>query len=64
MLGVELLLPKTKPIIVGTFYRPPQQSSFVEQFEKCQSQLKADCEIILIGFLNICYKDQRGPLYK
>lgn len=64
MLCVELLLPKTKPIIVGTCYRPPQQSSFVEQFEKCLSQLKADCEIILLGDLNICYKDQRGPLYK
>lgn len=64
ILCVELLLPKTKPIIVGTCYRPPQQSSFVEQFEKFISQLKAVCEIILLGDLNICYKDERGPLYK
>ena len=27
---VEILLPKTKPVIVGIIYRPPNQSNFLE----------------------------------
>ncbi|CAC5378070.1 unnamed protein product [Mytilus coruscus] len=52
-LCIELLLPKSKPIFVGTCYRPPQNCNFVEKFEN-----------ILLGDLNICFKDQSGSLYK
>jgi hypothetical protein len=30
---VELLLPKSKPIIVGTCYRSPWNNNFINQFE-------------------------------
>ncbi|CAC5366846.1 unnamed protein product [Mytilus coruscus] len=63
-LCIELLLPKSKPIFVGTCYRPPQNCNFVEKFENFLSQLREDCEIILLGDLNICFKDQSGSLYK
>lgn len=33
ILFVELLLPRTKPIIVDTVYRPPKQRDFLEHFE-------------------------------
>ena len=29
----DILLPKTKPIIVGTCYRPPKQNDFIDIFE-------------------------------
>ena len=31
---LELLLPQTKPIVVGTIYRPPNQTNFIEIFNE------------------------------
>ena len=33
----ELLMPKSKPIMIGTVYRPPEQNSFVKNFEEVLS---------------------------
>ena len=54
ILWTELYLPKTKPIIVGTCYRPPKQNHFVDQFENNLSKLRSDCDIIILGDFNIC----------
>ena len=51
---VELSLPKSKPIIVGTCYRSPQNNDFINKFEIFLSQLREDCAIILLGDFNIC----------
>ena len=32
----ELLLPKSKPIVIGTVYRPPDHNNFVEHLEEVQ----------------------------
>jgi hypothetical protein len=61
---VELLLPKSKPIIVGTCYRSPWNNNFINKFEIFLSQLREDCEMILLGDFSICYGDQKGPLFK
>lgn len=39
---VELLLPKSKPIIVGTCYRSPWNNNFINKFEIFLSQLRED----------------------
>ena len=51
---MELLLLKTKPIIIGTVYRPPKQSDFFINFEEILTNLRSDCEIIILGDFNIC----------
>lgn len=61
---LELLLPKTKPIIVGTCYRPPKQSNFIDRLENILSQLRADCEIIVMSDFNICVMDSSSYLYQ
>lgn len=61
---LELLLPKTKPIIVGTCYRPPKQSHFIDRLENILSQLRADCEIIVMGDFNICVMDNNSYLHQ
>ena len=61
---LELLLPTTKPIIVGTCYRPPKQSNFIDCLENILSQLRADCEIIVMGDFNICVMDSSSYLHQ
>ena len=36
---IELLLPNTKPVVVGTIYCPPNQTNFVEIFNKNLSKV-------------------------
>ena len=54
ILWMELHLPKTKPIIVGTCYRPSKQNDFIDQFENNLSKLRSDCDIITLGDFDIC----------
>ena len=54
ILFVELLVPKTKPIIIGTVYRSPKQNDFLNNFEEIFTNLRSDCETLLLGDLNIC----------
>ena len=53
---IELLLPKTKPILVGTCYRPPKQRSFLDFFANTLSKIDPSSEIIILGDFNICTK--------
>jgi hypothetical protein len=59
----ELLLPKTKPIFVGTYYRPPTQSDFLDRLERFLIQVHQDCKIIVLGDFNICTLNTGNPLY-
>ncbi|XP_029921602.1 uncharacterized protein LOC115369174 [Myripristis murdjan] len=51
---VELILPKTKPIIVGVCYRPPKQTDFYELLESvcCKSNVCLEKECIIMGDFN------------
>ena len=60
---IELLLPKTKPIIVCCCYRPPNQSDFLEYFEDVLLKLRSDVEWFFVGDFNICFKQKNHPLY-
>ena len=60
----ELLLPKTKPIVVGTCYRPPNDINFFEQFEDTLSRIRSDCELMILGDLNVNFYDSNSSLFK
>ena len=47
-------MPKSKPVTIGVFYRPPNQANFMELIVKSFSLLNLkDNEIYLLGDLNI-----------
>ena len=51
---LELLLPNTKPIVVGTIYCPPNQTNFVEIFNENLSKVDTiNVETYILGNLNI-----------
>ncbi|KAK3085363.1 hypothetical protein FSP39_002164 [Pinctada imbricata] len=64
ILIIQLLLPKSKPIYIGTCYRPPHQTDFICNFEKILSQLRSDCEMYMLGDFNICFSDKNSSLFK
>ena len=52
-LWVEILQPKTIPILVGVAYRPPSQSDFYDIFEQTCHQINTNKhEIIILGDFN------------
>ena len=59
----EILLPSTKPIVVGIIYRPPIQSGFLQITNTHFSKLTTNNnEIYILGELNInliCFKANR-----
>ena len=54
-LWVELLLPKTKPIYVGTCYRAPHNNNLKESLELSLMKLKDDCDTFILGDFNFCW---------
>ena len=64
ILWLELHLHKTKPIIIGTCYRPPKQDNFLEEFENNLCKLRSDCAIIILGDFNICLQQKSSSLFK
>ena len=60
----EILLPKCKPIVVGTCYRPPKDKDFLEHFESIMSLIRTDCEQIILGDFNICFLHKQSGLFK
>lgn len=64
LLWFELLLPKSKPILVGTCYRPPNQKNFLDLLEDNLSKQRSDCDIFVLGDLNICMKNKSSSLCK
>ena len=53
-LWLELLLPKTKPILIGTCYRAPKNSKLTESLENTVTRLRADCDTVILGDFNYC----------
>ena len=50
----EILLPKWKPITVGTIYRPPNQSNFLEILNNNMNKMDSvNNEIYILGDFNI-----------
>ena len=50
---IELLLPKTKGILLCAIYRPPNDSSFLPKFESALSMVEPGKEWYIMGDLNI-----------
>ena len=52
---LDIFLPKTRPILIGILYRPPDQSGFVDKLSSAIS--KTSCfnnqEVYILGDLNI-----------
>ena len=61
---IDLLLPKTKPILVSSIYRPPDQHTFLDDFSVVLKQIGIDQESYILGDFNICTKNKDSPLYK
>ena len=50
---VELLLPKSKGILVGVMYRPPNDSNFLSNLELSLSKISEGSEFYILGDMNI-----------
>ena len=50
-----MLLPKTKPILIGILYRPPDQSKLLDKLSTAISETENfdDQEVYILGDLNI-----------
>ena len=59
----EILLPRCKPILVGSCYRPPDYHCFNNYFEDVISKLPSDFEVIIMGDMNMC-SIRKEPMYK
>ena len=59
----DILLPKSRPILIGVLYRPPNQLNFLNNFsEKLESIFKIKIqEMYILGDINI---DKKSPLAK
>ena len=53
-LWFEILLPKSKPLYVGICYRTNDNKKFVECLENTFTKLRSDCDLLLLGDINIC----------
>ena len=50
----DILLPRTKPILLGTTYRPQTHTRFVENFDDVLSKCDLSQETYILGDFNIC----------
>ena len=52
---LDILLPKTKPLLIGILYRPPDQSKFLDNLSTSISQTYSfnEQEVYILGNLNI-----------
>ena len=64
VLCCDLLLPKTKPIVVGVCDRPPKQNDFIEKLEEERFKIRIDSKIYLLGDFNICFFQKCSNLCK
>ena len=47
----EILLPKSKPIVVGACYQPETNTGFFEIFGDTLSEIQSDLELIILAIL-------------
>ena len=62
----EILLPKTKPVVVRIIYRSPSQNSFLEILNKSSPSVDTDAkETYIFGDLNInMYENKKYIVYE
>ena len=61
----DFLLPKSKPITIGVCYRPLNENiDFWDHFESCISNIRSDCEIMILGDINVNFFKQNCSLFK
>ena len=60
---LDIIFPKTKPLLIGCLYRPPSQNSFYEQLNEGSADL-GNTEVILIGDLNTNILKKDTSIYK
>ena len=51
---INILLPRSKPIVLGVLYRPPKNNGFIDHLSNSLENLNKDDEIIILGDMNIC----------
>jgi hypothetical protein len=63
---IEIVLPKTRPIIVGAVYRPPKQcyNKFLSEFEQILTKLSYDTEKYILGDFNISFNHKTPPIFR
>ena len=61
-LWFEILLPKSKPLYVSICYRTNTNNKFVECLENTFSKLRSDCDLLILGDINICLKKNKSKL--
>ena len=59
---IELLLPRTKGILVCSIYRPPNDNGFLSKLELCLSKISPGTEFHVLGDLNIDFLQVHSPL--
>ena len=64
MVAVDLLLPKSKPFLISSCYRPPNDQSFLEKLETSLSKVDLSGEFYILGDINIDFKNKSSALYK
>ena len=64
MVAVDLLLPKSKPFLISSCYRPPNDQSFLEKLETSLSKVDLSGEFYILGDINIDFKNKSSVLYK
>ncbi len=62
-LWTDLLLPSTK-LSTGVCYRPPDDNTFLEKFDRTLSTLDVNKETFILGDMHICYKNNNSGLTK
>ena len=63
-LWVEILLPKTKPIIIGTCYKAPNNNNLNECLENTLDIVNPENDIYVLGDFNICLTGDKSNYRK
>ena len=63
-LWIDILMNKSKPILVGCVYRPPKQSNFLQHFQETLSEVPTERETIILGDFNICEMHKQSKMFK
>ena len=64
VLFCDILLPKSKPVVIGTCYRPPKKSDLFEKLGESLFKIRPDSELYLLGDFNICVLRKNSNLCK
>ena len=59
---IELLLPRTKGILVCSLYRPPNDSGFLPKLEHSLSKIAPGTEFHILGDMNIDFFQSHSPM--